>query len=94
MIQQSAASSSFYRCGLWTHLRLIEVDDDFEVGLSVVEPVCDGRPCAQLQLRREGGLQPLHTRHHLDSLHPFFTQTKHLTAEVLHLLVVDGVEFM
>lgn len=81
----------------WTtdsHLRLVEVDNDFQVGRPVIEPIGDGRSCWSLQLWGEAGLQPLCACHHLDFLHPFFTDTKHLTAKVLHLLVIYGVEFM
>lgn len=70
------------------------MDSDFQVGQPVIEAVSDGRPCRGLQLWGEADLQPLHARHHLDFLHPFFTHTKHLTAKVLHLLVIYGIEFV
>lgn len=76
------------------HLRLVEVDDDLQVGRPVVEPVGDGGARRRLQLRGEAGLQPLRARHHLDPLHPLFTEAKHLAAEILHLLVLYGIEFV
>lgn len=77
-----------------SHLRLVEVDDDFQVSRPVIVPIGDGRSCCGLQLRGEAGLQPLCASHHLDFMHPFFTDAKHLTAEVLHLLVIYGIQFV
>lgn len=77
-----------------SYLRLVKVDDDFKIGWPVIEPICDSCQCCRLQLRRETGLQPLVACHHLHSLHLLFTETKHLTAEVLHLLVINAIQFM
>lgn len=73
-----------------SHLRLIEVDDDFQVG----RPVGGSVGHIRLQLRGEAGLQPLGARHHLDSLHPLLADAKRLAAKILHLLVVHGIEFV
>lgn len=78
---------------LQTHLRQVKVDGDLQVGLPVVA-VAGGRSSCRLQLWREAGLQPLRARHHLHLLHALLAQAKHLTPEVLHLLVVYGVELM
>lgn len=77
-----------------SHLRLIEVDGDFQVGRAVVDSVGDVCPGRGLQLRGETGLQPLVKRQLLDSLHLLLADAKHLTAEVLHLLVVDAVQLV
>lgn len=87
-------SFSIVCTGNVSHLRLVEVDDDLQVGGPVVEPLGGGRPRRGLQLRGEAGLQPLRARHHLDLLHPLFAEAKHLAAEILHLLVIYGIEFV
>lgn len=77
-----------------SHLRLVEVDNDFQVGWPVIGAINDGSIWHWLQMWGEAGFQPLRARHHVDLLHPFFTETKHLTSEFLHLLVIYCFEFM
>lgn len=71
------------------------MDGDFQVGGAVVDSVGDvRRGGGALQLRGEAGLQPLGKRHLLHSLHLLLADAERLTAEILHLLVVDGVQFV
>lgn len=69
------------------------MDDDFQVSRPVVG-VVGGCVGCEVQLGGVAGLQPLCARHPLDGLHPFFAHTSHLTAEVLHFLVIYGTELM
>lgn len=69
------------------------MDNDFQVSGPVVAIRGGGVGC-NLQLWGVAGLQPLGARHPLDRLHPFFAYAGHLTAEVLHFLVIDGTELM
>lgn len=69
------------------------MDNDFQVSWPVVA-VRGGCVGGGVQLGGVAGLQPLRARHPLDRLHPLFANTSHLTAEVLHFLVIDGTELM
>lgn len=69
------------------------MDNDFQVSWPVVA-LHDGCFCCQLELWGVAGLQPLCGRHYLNLFHPFFADTSHLTAEVLHFLVIYGAELM
>lgn len=69
------------------------MDNDFQVSGPVVA-LHDGCVCCRLQLRGVAGLQPLRVCHYLDLLHPFFADTSHLAAEVLHFLVIYGAELV
>ena len=84
-----------------SYLGLVKVDGDFEAGvdglLLVSQPVGPPGPGSGpmlLQLGGEAGLQPLAPGHHLHLLHLLLADAEHLAAEVLHLLVLQGVQLV